>query len=163
MEQVDGPRHLFLGLNTPRDRLAIAINDGVLYLADPLNEQKADSFARSAHILSEWVVKDYGAFGYQSQEDCREDIYQRCPKLKAIRDFSNMAKHGGMLDEGRPQYFRSGELHPGAFSGDFSLEFDVSALVLVLPDGKELDYEVVVDEAMRFWEEFFAVHSALEP
>ena len=162
MEQVDGPQDLFPGLNTPMDRLAIAITDGVRYLADPLNVQKADSFARSAHILAEWVVTDYGAFGYQSQEDCREDIYQRCPKLKAIRDFSNMAKHGGRLDERRRPYFRSGKLHEGAFSEDFALDFDILALVLVMPDETKISYEDVVTKAMRFWEEFFATHCAPE-
>ena len=92
MDQTDENRGLFPGLNTLQDRLALAVSDGSQYLAEPLDVQKADAFARSAHILAEWVVKDHGTFGYQSEGDCREDIYKRCPDLKAIRDFSNRSR-----------------------------------------------------------------------
>ena len=54
------------------------------------------------------VVMDHSTFGYQSPEGLREDIYQRCPDLKAIRDLSNMAKHGGKLREGQDSLFQIG-------------------------------------------------------
>ena len=133
MDQTDENQGLFPGLNTLRDRLALAVSDGSQYLAEPLDVQKADAFARSAHILAEWVVKDHVTFGYQSQGDCREDIYKRCPDLKAIRDFSNRAKHGGKLEEGRTSYFRAAKRHGGAFSRDFSRDFDISRLVVCHP------------------------------
>ena len=161
MEQVDGPQGLFPGLNTPKDRLAIVANDGAQYLADPLNVQKADAFARSAHILAEWVVHEHSVFEYPSKASCREDIYLRCPNLKAIRDFSNMAKHGGTLEKNRTPYFKAGKVHGGAFSNAFSRGFDISRLVLVMPDETELVYEDVVTEAMGFWEEFFATYGTL--
>ena len=163
MDQTDENQGLFPGLNTLRDRLALAVSDGSQYLAEPLDVQKADAFARSAHILAEWVVKDHVTFGYQSQGDCREDIYKRCPDLKAIRDFSNRAKHGGKLEEGRTSYFRAAKRHGGAFSRDFSRDFDISRLVLVMPDGTELDYEEVVAQAVRFWEGFFTSGPSPKP
>ena len=162
MEQVDEPQGLFPGLNTLQDRLHLAMREGAEYLADPLDAQKAENFARSAHILAEWVVQDHVAFGYQTQEHCRQDIYQRCPDLKAIRDLSNMAKHGGKLEEGRTPYFKAAKLHRGAFSRAFSRAFDISRLVLVMPDETELVYEDVVAEAQRFWEAFFDLHHARE-
>ena len=162
MEQVDGPQGLFPGLNTLQDRLTIAVSDGALYLADPLNVQKAETFARSAHILAEWVANESDAFGYLSPGDCREDIYKYCPDLRAIRDFSNMAKHGGKLEEGRTPYFKAAQLHRGVFSQGFSRGFDISRLVLVMPDETELVYEDVVAEALTFWEGFFALHTTPE-
>ena len=163
MDQTDENRGLFPGLNTLRDRLALAVSDGSQYLAEPLDVQKADAFARSAHILAEWVVMDHNTFGYQSQGDCRKDIYQRCPYLKAIRDLSNMAKHGGKLEEGRTPYFRATKRHGGAFSRDFSRDFDISKLVLVMPDETELDFEEMVAQALRFWEEFFTLGPSPKP
>ncbi len=163
MEQVDGPQGLFPGLNTLQDRFTIVASDGAQYLADPLNVQKAETFARSAHILAEWVANESAAFGYLSLGDCREAIYKRCPDLKAIRDFSNMAKHAGKLEEGRTPYFTAAKLHGGAFSQGFSRGFDISRLVLVMPDGTELDYQDVVARAGRFWEEFFASDLSPEP
>ena len=163
MEQVDGSEGLFPGLNTLQDRLAFAMREGAEYLANPLDVQKAESFARSAHILAEWVLEECGAFGYKSKEHCRDDIYQRCPDLKAIRDFSNRAKHGGKLDEGRTPYFKAAKVHPGAFSKGFSIDFDVTRLVLVMPDETELAYESVVANALGFWKEFFALRRSASP
>ena len=51
MEQVNGSDGLFPGLNTLADRLAFVASDGAQYLADSLNVQKAETFARSAHIF----------------------------------------------------------------------------------------------------------------
>ena len=163
MEQAERPPGLFPGSNTLQDRLAIAACDSAQYLADPLNVQKADSFARSAHILAEWVVKDHSAFGYESEGHCRNDLYERCPDLKAVRDLSNMAKHGGELLQDRTPYFKKADLHQGAFSQEFSKEFDTSMLVLALEDGTELVYADVVARAMRFWEDFFATAGPPEP
>ena len=156
MEQAQRPEGLFPGTDTLQDRLAIALNHGAEYLTDPLNVQKADSFARSAHILAEWVVKDHLAFGYDSDGQCRDDLYQRCPDLKAVRDLSNMAKHGGEPAQDRSPYFKTAKMQRGAFSRAFSRGFDISQLVLVMQDGTELVYDDVVAQAVRFWEEFFA-------
>lgn len=140
-------RRLFLGLDTPRDRLRIARKDADDYLEDPLNVEKAEAFARSAHLLADWVLPN---LGYKADE-----IYRICPNLKAIRDFSNLAKHGGKLD--RKPYLRKGEQR-GGFSRAFSRDFQWARLQLYLEDGTVVNYEDVVEEVIRFWEGLFAQH-----
>ena len=72
-----------------------------------------------------------------------------------------MAKHGGRLEDGRTPYCKAAKLHrwTGDFAGgDFSNDFDISRLVLVMADQTELVFEDVVAQAVRFWEEFFSLH-----
>ena len=74
-----------------------------------------------------------------------------------------MAKHGGKLQEGSTLYFRPTKRHGGAFSRAFSRAFDISKLVLVMPDETELDFEEMVAQALRFWEEFFTLGPSPKP
>ena len=69
-----------------------------------------------------------------------------------------MAKHGRRLEDGRTPYCKAAKLHRGDFAGDFSNDFDISRLVLVMADQTELVFEDVVAQAVRFWEEFFSLH-----
>ncbi len=149
---------LFPGLNTMQDRLRIARKDAEEYLADPLDVDKAEAFARSTHILFDWVTDEYSDLGYGDKESCSESIYRSCPNLKAIRDFSNRAKHGGRLYENRKPYLKNGKRR-GGFSRAFSRGFQWARLQLVLKDGTVLNYEDVVDEVIRFWEDFFVQHN----
>ena len=156
MTQTNSNTGLFPSINTVGQRFARVNDLAVAYMADPLDEWKAEEFARAAHILAEWVVDEHVQFGYASQQTCREKIYQRCPSLKALRDLSNRAKHSGKLKDERKPYFETATKHHGDYSRDFAREdFDVDRLVLILMGGTVLDYEDVVQAAMNFWQEFF--------
>lgn len=150
MKSADQSGPLFPSLSTIPGRYAMVKDDGTDYLADPLNERKAEAFARTSHTLIEWVALRYAGLGYGSKQNCLDDLYSRCPNLRALRDFSNRAKHW----QDDSTYLREQKRHNGAFSREFSRAFDISALLLVLKDGDEIYYEDVVKETMAFWEAF---------
>ena len=157
MTQSQNTYGLFPNLNNIRQRYAWVEHLAVEYMADPLNEWKAEDFARAVHILAEWVFDEHNSHGHGSRQTWIEEIYLRCPSLKAFRDFSNRAKHGGKLNENRQPYFETATSHQGDYAWeDYAREdYDVDRLVLVLPDGTQLDYEDIVQAAVDFWQGVF--------
>lgn len=68
-----------------------------------------------------------------------------------MRDVCNGAKHGTLTKTRNPVVRRTG-LHEGAFSSQFSKQFDVSVLEVEMTDGNSVCFDEEVKKSLLFWQ-----------
>ena len=114
---------------------------------DPVNPRLARYAAIVAWAMCDWVQKDLGE---QVKHAC---IQKQCPALAYLHDLGNFFKHR-QLNSPQKSTLRAAK-RTGSFAREFSPEFDIVRLQLVLEDGTNLWFEDVIQEALEFWEKYF--------
>ena len=114
---------------------------------DPANPRLARYAAIVAWAMCDWV-----------QKDLRERvnyawIQKQCPALAYLHDLGNLFKHR-QLKSPEKSTLRAAK-RAGSLGREFSPEFDIVRLELVLQDGANLWFEDVIQEALEFWERYF--------
>lgn len=79
-----------------------------------------------------------------------------CPDLGYLQDIAIARKHGE-ISHYAPRVKKASE-RGGAFSQDFSRDFDISLLVIVTEDGNEHAMLDVLARGLAYWEQFFQKH-----
>ena len=114
---------------------------------DPVNPRLARYAAIVAWSMCDWVQIEL------RQPVRRSQIKKRCPALGYLQELANVFKHREL----RPStpVILAAAVETGTFSRQFSREFDILRLELVLEDGSRLWFEDVIQEALDFWDHFF--------
>lgn len=122
------------------------------YENNVLNEQKAIECAEHLWHMCDWFFKKYESkLPYHSLCDMKGEYGKECKVLRVMRDICNSYKHSG-LDSERNPIIKETKKHEGAFSQEFSREFDISHLEVVYNDGSKVYFEDAVQKVIEFWE-----------
>lgn len=84
----------------------------------------------------------------------RSELYKECEYFKIIHDLANASKHGGVLSNPKAKIEYT-DKHNGDFSNDFSNDFDTSYLEIILENNTKLDFFLVIENIINFWNKFF--------
>lgn len=143
------------GRQNSRDLLNALNEKATAFKKDPLNTELANQCAIDAWSLCDWIFKEYGSrLGFQSLKNLQASMKSICPNLALLQDVSNASKHKE-ITKYRP-LLKEAKKHPGAFQRNaFSSAFDVSALVLVREDLSETWFDEVLEDVVRFWNDYF--------
>ena len=121
---------------------------------DDLNEDLARDCAIKAWQLCDHAFNALGSTSrFATLGGLQDHVKDACPELAYLQDICIASKHGEILrytpriDEAR---FKG-----GAFSHDFSRDFDISRLEIELPGGQTIFFNDVLDRAVNFWSKFF--------
>ena len=121
---------------------------------DNLNEDLARDCAIKAWHLCDHVFKALGSNSqFQDLEDLRDHVRRNCPDLSYLQDICNESKHAEITKY--KARIKKAHLHRGAFSRDFSRDFNISRLEIELPSNQKVFFRDVVDRAVKFWSKFF--------
>ena len=119
---------------------------------DPLNPRVARYGSIIAWSICDWVFKEHGSrLNINKLGTLQEYVKHQCPELAYLQDLGNSLKHRD-ITRYTPILIEAYE-HKGPFSQHFSREFDKSRLHIKLQDGRILDFEEVIQEALSFWED----------
>ena len=122
---------------------------------DDLNKDLArDCAIKAWHLCEHFFNTAAPKLPFADLRDLQIYVRGACPELAHLQVICNAAKHGeGLRNTGKVKEAR---YHGGAFSRDFSRDFDVSRLEIELTDGKTIPFDDVVNRALAFWSHFFS-------
>jgi hypothetical protein len=121
---------------------------------DDVNADLALRISQGVWHMCDWVFKEHGnRLGFQKLGDFQASILKRCPEIVYLRDICIETKHAE-ITRTRPT-ISSAVYHGGAFSSDFSRDFDISRLELTLVDGTKLWFIDIAKIAVDFWSGYF--------
>ena len=124
------------------------------FIKDKTSTKLALDYAMNAWHLAEWIYKEYNLCVYfPTLKLYQDDVVLQCPALKIMHDLANGNKHY-LITKYRPTV-KNTTISTGAFSSDFSRDFDISTLVIELNDGSEIYFEDEIEKAMIYWEDYF--------
>ena len=121
-------------------------------LRNPLSVELATSCAIKSWHLTDYVFEEYKAVhGFQKLGDFRASL--SCPSLNIMHDIATESKH---FVVSRPKSdLADTKIHDGDFSPtDFSSEFDVSRLELVMNNGTRLAFVEELEKSVNFWQNY---------
>jgi hypothetical protein len=111
--------------------------------------------ALTAWHLTEWVYNEYNSIlqtTYPKLFDFQSWIKSQCTSLQVMHDIANGTKH--YLLTRHTTVIEKTNLHQGAFSSDFSRDFDISALDITLKDGAQINFEDEIEKSIEFWKQY---------
>ena len=124
---------------------------------DDLNGELARDCALKAwHLCDHVFTALANGSQFTTLRKLQDHVKQACPELAYLQDICIETKHAKItkyaprIDETRS--------HGGAFSKDFSRDFDISRLEIELTGGQTVWFIDVVDCAVTFWSQFFVAH-----
>jgi len=146
---------LNFGNDSALDKFNEFLRDYKDFKLDADSIKKGTGIAISAWHLTDWVYSEFkGVSNYKDLGEFRLSLYPSCPSLKIMHDIATAAKHKTVsLPKAN---LKSTRKHMGAFSREFSKDFDISYLEVELDSGYRLDFEDEIDKVKVFWEEFFS-------
>ena len=138
------------GIENSKDRLAQLKENYKKLRQDELNVSLAEKTCSDAWHLVDWVYSDYRSIDETlTKEDFRAKIYRECPEMKILHDLVNTIKHK-KLD--RPKVsIKNTKKHGGAYSSDYSKDYDVSRLEVHFKDQSKIDVDDLVKIAIDYW------------
>jgi hypothetical protein len=145
---------LTFGTDSAKDKYREFLIEYADYKDDETSAKKACDLATTSWHLIDWAFEDYKSIhNLHSIGEFRETLYPSCPSLKIMHDLANASKHKN-LDRPKAN-LKNTERQIGAFSREFSKEFDTTHLGIELMDGTKLDFEEEIDKVKIFWDNFF--------
>ena len=122
---------------------------------DDINKDMARDCAIKAWQLCDHAFIVLGSDSpFVKLEEFQVHVRHTCRELDYLQDICIESKHGKITRD-TPQIDRA-RLHVGDFSReDFSHDFDISRLEIVLPGGQTVFFNDVVDRAVDYWSKFF--------
>ncbi|WP_405376596.1 hypothetical protein [Nonlabens sp. Asnod3-A02] len=145
---------LTFGTDTAKEKYQEFLEEYTEYKDDETSIQKASNLSSSAWHLVDWCFEDFKSIhNFVKISDFRETLYPNCESLKIMHDLANAKKHKNLT---RPKAnLKNTKKHNGAFSREFSSEFDISYLEIELDNGTKLSFEEEIDKVKAFWETYF--------
>lgn len=147
---------LSFGIKSSKDFFQKLQDDYSDFCKDKTSSRIALNCAMTSWHLTEWIYHEYNTqlistfpeiYAFQAQ------IKKMCPSLRILHDIANGTKHY-LLTKHVP-VIKETNLHQGAFSNDFSRDFDISTLDIELKDGSKIYFEDEIEKAVLFWKEYF--------
>ncbi|MDA4847862.1 hypothetical protein [Hoeflea poritis] len=127
------------------------------FAGDDLNGEPALECANAGWLICDWVFKELGtATGFTRLGDFQEDVRVNCVELAYLQDLAVSYKHK-TITMYKPR-LRAAKRHRGAFSKDFSRDFDVSGLKLEIDGGSTAWMDDVLHAAVAYWDDYFGRH-----
>ena len=125
---------------------------------DDINGDMARDCALKAWHLCDHVFIALGSNSrFAKLGKLQDHVRHACPELGYLRDICIVSKHGE-ITRSTPQ-IDGARLHLGDFSRhDFSRDFDISCLEIVLSGGRTVVFNDVVDRVVDYWSKFFDDH-----
>jgi hypothetical protein len=126
------------------------------YLADGLSSRKAVMSAMLCWHIADWVYAESAALQskFPKLVDFHRHITSQCPSLQVMQDVTNGTKHRDLRTR-RAGIVRTEPRH-GAFSPEFSRDFDRAELTIHLDDGSSTAFDIEFRKALNYWRQFFA-------
>jgi len=103
--------------------------------------------------VAAWSMVDLVRHERNLPRSFAQDVKRQCPSLAYMQDIATQRKHGE-ITRYAPQ-LKTTNLHGGAFSADFSRDFDVSRLELTTVEGRRVLFIDAMEATIRFWETYF--------
>jgi hypothetical protein len=136
----------FFELKTPHDLLAKLRRDFKrIESSNRLDADPAFDFFVAAHHMLDWVYP-----GDSGKEARRKEV-QASPLLQVCSHLANGSKHFQAKSEIHKAVADT-QPHAGQFSDQFSDEFDVDRLEVLLQDGSVKTVKELAREVLTFWE-----------
>jgi len=138
------------GIDNSKDRLQQLKENFEKLKRDQLNVSLAEQTCSDAWHLNDWVLAEQKQINPTlTKGTFRAKVYNECPEMKILHDLVNSFKHKE-LD--RPKVrIKETKKHGGAFSSDFSKDFDVSRLEVHFEDQSKIDVDDLVKIAIDYW------------
>ena len=122
------------------------------FCKDKTDSRNALNCAMTAWHITDWAYNEFNQqllAQFPTLPSFQQDIKKQCPSLQIMNDITNKAKHY-RITRYKPS-IKETELHHGAFSKEFSREFDISALEIELNDGTFIYFEDEIKTVIDFW------------
>jgi hypothetical protein len=147
---------LSFGIQTSKDFLKKLLEDYEEFKLNPLSSRIALNCAMTSWHLSEWIFNEYKIefdLKYNNITSFQNEVKKSCSSLQIMHDLANGTKHY-YLTRHNPIVSES-NIHEGAYSREYSREFDISYLYLLLKDGSKLIFDDEIEKVVNFWKEYF--------
>ena len=133
------------------NKLIIEVSD---YERQLTSSRHAINAAMTAWHLVDWV---YNEFNFNSTfpnfSDFKIYIKSRCPKLQIMNDIATGSKHFQI--NSYPPKVQETKLHEGAYSDEYSREYDISTLQVVV-NNETYNFIDELENVRDFWKEYFS-------
>ena len=138
------------GIDNSKDRLHQLKENYEKLKLDQLNVSLAEQTCSDAWHLTDWFLAEQKRINPKLTKGIfRAKVYNECPEMKILHDLVNSFKHKE-LD--RPKVrIKETKKHGGAFSSDFSKDFDVSRLEVHFENQSKIDIDDLVKTAIDYW------------
>lgn len=124
---------------------------------DDLNEDLARDCALKAWHLCDHVFVALGVGSpFADLRALKDHVRKACPELGYLQDICIESKHG-RISAYTPRIVNT-RFQEGAFSHDFSRDFDVDRLEIELAGGRMVWFVDVAEGAVAYWSQFFLAH-----
>lgn len=134
---------------------------------DFCNDKTSSRFAMNCSLtawhLSEWIYNEFNNLLSNQFTDLsafQQDLKNQCSSLQIMHDIANGTKHF-KLTKHNP-IINDTKLYIGGFSRDFSRDFDVSSLNIILKDGNKIYFEDEIEIAIEFWRTYLTTNFHVE-
>jgi hypothetical protein len=137
-------------IETSHDKLRLLTADYNQLIVDPLNISLAEKCCQDAWHLADWDFNDQKKIKtYLTKEQYRIELFHNCPEMRILHDLANTMKHKS-LSNPKIGNFKT-NIHRGAFSPDFSKDFDISGLQVMFDNDKQIDVDDLIKIAIDYW------------
>lgn len=143
---------LSFDIKSSKDFFQKLVEDHEEFKLSSTSSRIALNCAMTAWHLTEWVYYEYHenlSTKFPLLKDFQNMMKKQCPSLQIMHDLANGTKHF-KLNRHRTS-IESTELHLGDFSSDFSRDFDISSLVIILNDGRKIYFEDEINTCLNYW------------
>jgi len=139
--------------------LFVAFNDSVVECqSDLTSTSKAVFAAMLGWSLCDWVYNEFPVVSskHPKKKDFQAFVKSQCAAMGYLQDIANGTKHRSITMY--TPIVVSADKHGGAFSSDFSREFDVSRLKMTLVDGTTIFFDNEASIARDYWRQYFSTN-----
>ena len=139
---------------TSKDKFKELIHQYEEFRDDDTSSVKATELCTNAWHLIDWIFNEFKEI-HQKENigDFRETLYPDCESLKIMHDIANGTKHSKVS---RPKAsIKETKKHIGAFSREFSREFEQTNLLIEMENGEVLYFVDEIEKVMEFWKDYF--------
>ena len=145
--------NLSFEITTPKDMLNKLFMEVGDYEKQLTSSRHAINAAMTAWHLVEWIYFDFDfKTKFPKISDYKREIKLLCPKLQIMLDIANGSKHFQITNY--PPKVTETKLHEGAYSDDYSSDYDISRLQVVY-NSEIFDFINEILIVRDFWVEYF--------
>jgi hypothetical protein len=139
------------GIKTAQDHLELLEQTVQSFRSDDLNEGLALQCSCIAWQHCDWLFHDHGdVLGYHNLRALQDAMKRACRELAYMQDICIETKHA-TITRYTPTIDRA-EYHGGAFSREFSRDFDISRLQIVVGSNPPIWFSDAVEAVLHHWQ-----------
>jgi hypothetical protein len=144
--------NLSFDIKSSNDFLQKLVEDHEEFKLNSTSSRIALNCAMTAWHLSEWIYNEYHerlGTEFSSLKDFQAKMKEQCPSLQIMHDLANGTKHFKL--NRHKSTIESTKLHQGDFNSDFSRDFDISSLDIILNNGTKVYFEDEINACLNYW------------